>query len=56
VEEETIEIRNRILKAAEERFFRFGFSKVTMDEIASELGMSKKTLYISQARKIFCEE
>ncbi len=39
------EIRNRILEAAEEQFFKFGFTKVTVSEIASELGMSKKTLY-----------
>ncbi len=38
-------IRNRILRAARDRFFKFGFSKVTMDELAQDLGMSKKTLY-----------
>jgi len=39
------QIKERILSKAEEMFFQFGFSKVTMDEIAAELGMSKKTLY-----------
>jgi AcrR family transcriptional regulator len=39
------ETRNRILEAAREQFFHLGFTKVTMDEIASGLGMSKKTLY-----------
>jgi AcrR family transcriptional regulator len=39
------EIRNRILETAQERFLRFGFVKVTMDELAYEMGMSKKTLY-----------
>lgn len=39
------ETRNRILEAAREQFFQLGFTKVTMDEIASGLGMSKKTLY-----------
>ncbi len=39
------EIRNRILEAATEQFLRFGFTRVTMDEVASGLGMSKKTLY-----------
>jgi AcrR family transcriptional regulator len=39
------EIRNRILETARGHFFQQGFTKVTMDEIAHELGMSKKTLY-----------
>jgi AcrR family transcriptional regulator len=39
------EIKERILHKSEEMFLRFGFSKVTMEEIAAELGMSKKTLY-----------
>src|SRR5690606_20416932 len=39
------QIKERILSKAEEMFFQFGFSKVTMDEIDAELGMSKKTLY-----------
>jgi len=39
------EIRERILNKAQEMFTRFGYSRVTMDEVASELGMSKKTLY-----------
>jgi AcrR family transcriptional regulator len=37
--------RKRILDEARELFFRYGFSKVTMDEAADKLGMSKKTLY-----------
>ncbi len=40
-----IEIKDRILNRAEEMFLKFGYSKVTMDEIAANLGMSKKTLY-----------
>ena len=39
------EIRERIISFAREHFMREGFSKVTLDEIAAELGMSKKTLY-----------
>jgi AcrR family transcriptional regulator len=35
----------RILKVAEEKFHRFGIRKVTMDEIARDLRMSKKSLY-----------
>ncbi|NGP87165.1 TetR/AcrR family transcriptional regulator [Fodinibius halophilus] len=37
--------KERILNKVRELFFKRGFSKVTMDELASELGMSKKTLY-----------
>ncbi len=40
-----IEIRQRIIAFAQDRFLNPGFSKVTLDEIASELGISKKTLY-----------
>lgn len=40
-----IEVRKRIIAFAQERFLNPGFSKVTLDEIASELGISKKTLY-----------
>jgi len=38
-------VRGRILEAARRRFFREGYARVTMDELARELGMSKKTLY-----------
>ncbi|HTR81834.1 MAG TPA: TetR/AcrR family transcriptional regulator [Bacteroidota bacterium] len=39
------EVRERIISFARDHFLHEGFSKVTLDEIASELGMSKKTLY-----------
>lgn len=39
------ELRERIVSFARDRFLNPGFSKVTLDEIASELGVSKKTLY-----------
>ncbi len=39
------EERERILEAAAGRFMEFGISKVTLDEIASDLRMSKKTMY-----------
>jgi AcrR family transcriptional regulator len=39
------ETRQRILSTAQQIFLKTGFSKVTMDELANELGMSKKTLY-----------
>ena len=37
--------RERILHAAARRFMEFGISKVTLDEVASDLRMSKKTMY-----------
>jgi AcrR family transcriptional regulator len=39
------EVRQRILRVAMTFFLAQGFSRVTMDDIARELGMSKKTLY-----------
>jgi AcrR family transcriptional regulator len=39
------EIKERILKRSDEMFRQFGYSKITMEEIASDLGISKKTLY-----------
>jgi AcrR family transcriptional regulator len=40
-----LEDQNKIIEHTEEKFFRDGFYKTTMDEIASELRMSKKTIY-----------
>ena len=37
--------KKRILDKSHEMFQNFGFSKVTMEEIAHNLGISKKTLY-----------
>ena len=37
--------RQRIISAARYHFFSFGFRAVTMDDIAAELRISKKTLY-----------
>ena len=37
--------RQRIVATARRHFFAYGFRAVTMDDIARELGMSKKTLY-----------
>jgi AcrR family transcriptional regulator len=39
------EVRQRILAHATARFMNCGFSRVTMDDISRELGLSKKTLY-----------
>lgn len=38
-------VRTRILAHARRHFFAHGFRSVTMDDIAGELGLSKKTLY-----------
>ena len=38
-------IRQRIVDAARTHFFSHGFRSVTMDDLAEELGISKKTLY-----------
>ena len=43
--ESSAETRKRIVATAQARFMASGFSAVTMDDIARELGMSKKTLY-----------
>jgi AcrR family transcriptional regulator len=37
--------RRRIIAAARRHFFAHGFRSVTMDDLAAEVGMSKKTLY-----------
>jgi AcrR family transcriptional regulator len=39
------EIKTRILTTALEQSLKFGISKVTMEELAEEMGMSKKTIY-----------
>lgn len=41
----TTEIKNNILQKVTALFFKYGIKSVTMDDIARELGMSKKTLY-----------
>ena len=38
-------VQHRILAGAEKLFTTYGSSRVSMDELAAELGMSKKTLY-----------
>lgn len=38
-------MKNRIIETAEKRFLQYGFRKVTMGDIAFDLGISKKTLY-----------
>jgi AcrR family transcriptional regulator len=40
-----MEVKERILLKAADLFFRYGIRAVTMDEIAGQLGISKKTIY-----------
>jgi len=45
-------VRHRIVDAARSHFFSHGFRSVTMDDLADELGISKKTLYAHFPGKI----
>lgn len=45
------EMKEIILKKATEMFLTLGFKSVTMDDIAAELGISKKTIYQHFANK-----
>ncbi len=38
-------MQDKIIEQIEDKFFNDGFYKTTMDEVATELGMSKKTIY-----------
>lgn len=38
-------MKNRILEGSTKLFFRYGVKSITMDSIASDLGISKKTIY-----------
>ena len=40
-----MEPQEKILKTALSLFFKYGIKHVTMDDIAKELGISKKTIY-----------
>ncbi len=50
--EPSSDLEQRILACARRPFFEMGFSRVTMSEIATELGISKKTLYAAFASKL----
>lgn len=39
------EVKNKIISKATDMFLKLGFKSVTMDDIASEMCMSKKTIY-----------
>ncbi|MFC5047393.1 TetR/AcrR family transcriptional regulator [Aquimarina hainanensis] len=38
-------MKEKIIEVAKELFLNFGFKSVTMDDLASEMGISKKTIY-----------
>lgn len=40
------DVRGRILAAAEERLWKYGFRKTTIDEIAADAGVGKGTVYL----------
>lgn len=44
-------MKEKILQAASEKFLSLGVRSVTMDEIAADMGISKKTLYTHFATK-----
>lgn len=44
-------MKDQILNKANELFLTLGFKSVTMDDIATEMGISKKTIYLHFANK-----
>ena len=44
-------VARRILQAAHQHLFQYGYQALTMDDLAHELGLSKKTLYVHFAGK-----
>lgn len=40
------DVRQKILEAAEQRLWHYGFKKTTIDEIASDAGVGKGTVYL----------
>jgi AcrR family transcriptional regulator len=40
-----MDIKDRIIEKAGELFFQFGIKNISMDELASSLGISKRTIY-----------
>lgn len=49
--ENTLSMKDKIINKATEMFLKLGFKSVTMDDIASEMCISKKTIY-----KYFCQK
>ena len=40
-----MDVKERIKQKSDELFKRYGIKSITMDEIANQLGISKKTIY-----------
>ena len=47
----TWKMKEKILQKASDMFLNFGFKSVTMDDLATEMGISKKTIYSHFANK-----
>ena len=45
-------MREKILEKAGKMFLNYGFKSITMDDIANEIGISKKTIYKYFANKV----
>lgn len=45
------DVRAKIIQAAEERLWHFGFKKTTIDEIAADAGVGKGTIYLHFSSK-----
>jgi TetR/AcrR family transcriptional regulator, cholesterol catabolism regulator len=54
---EKIDIKQRIISSGKTQFARYGYNRVTTDDLARELGISKRTLYeyFSSKEKLFEE-
>lgn len=50
--EKEIIMKQQILEKATEMFLTLGFKSVTMDDIANEMGISKKTIYQHYSNKV----
>lgn len=46
-----MEMKDRIREKATELFIKYGIKRITMDEVAAQLGISKKTIYQSFSDK-----
>jgi AcrR family transcriptional regulator len=44
-------MKDKIIQKAAELFLNYGFKSVTMDDIANEMGISKKTIYVHFSNK-----
>ena len=45
-------MKEKIINSSQKLFLTFGFKSVTMDDIANELSISKKTIYVVDLREV----